>query len=326
MTALVTGGCGFVGRHLVAALKQRNIPVRVFDLHPLDGVESVVGSVEDRAAMTNAMRGAEIVYHLAGNAQLWTRDPKGFDRVNRQGTVNALGAATVAGVRRFIHCSSLTTLVGRRTPIGTSTVGESVVQNPSDMLGPYPRSKLLAEQAVTAAVSAGLDAVIAVPTEPLGPGDDSLTPPTKMIVNLVNGRIPATIDCTLNFVSVKSLAEGFIACAARGRRGERYILGGDNVPMAQLLDSLQGQTGKSMPRLSLPYAVALVAGVIDTAIISSVTGKPPKAPLTGVRLAGRRVVFSSAKAALELGWKSESFDTALAASLAWMRDRKLIAA
>lgn len=326
MTSLVTGGAGFVGKHLVAALKRRGVPVRVFDLKRVEGAESIIGSVEDKAALSDAMRGAQIVYHLAGDAQLWARDPQRFDRINFQGTVNALDAAAAAGVTRFIHCSSLTTLVGRRTPIGASTAGESVIQGVRDMLGAYPRSKLLAEQAVASAISAGVDAVIAIPTEPLGPGDEGLTPPTRMIVDLVNGRLPATIDCTLNFVSVTSLAEGLIACAARGRRGDRYILGGENVPMARLLDELQQRTGKAMPRARLPYAVALAAGVVDTALVSSITGKAPKAPLTGVRLAGRRVSFSSAKAARELAWTSEPFEAALAASLAWMRDSNLIPA
>ncbi len=324
--SLVTGGAGFVGRHLVAALLARGDEVRVFDLKALSGVDAAVGSVEDPAAVLAAMRGVEIVYHLAGDAQLWARDGSRFDRINHQGTRNVLAAATAVGVRRLVHCSSLTTLVGRRTPIGGSRADENVVLTAPDMLGAYPRSKLLAEEAVREFVAAGGDAVIAIPTEPLGPGDESLTPPTRLIVELLNGRIPATIDCLLNFVAVESLAAGLIAVGERGRRGDRYILGGENVPMADLLAAIERQTGRPMPTARLPYLVAFAAGVIDTHLVSGVTGKAPQAPLTGVRLAGRRVAFSSAKAERDLGWKSEPFETALSASLASLRERGLIPA
>ncbi len=323
---LVTGGAGFVGRHLVAALQQRPGDVRVLDLVPIDGVDMIAGSITDPDAVNSAMRNIDVVYHLAGDAQLWSKDPGQFDRINHQGTRTVLGAAARASVRRFVYCSSLTTLVGRRTPIGASSADESSALTPPDMLGAYPRSKLMAETAVQEAIRDGLDAMIAIPTEPLGPGDVSLTPPTRMIVDLLNGAIPATIDCMLNFVSVRSLSGGLIAVAERGRRGSRYILGGENVPMARLLAELQRQSGRRMPQATLPYAVALAAGVIDTGVIARLTGNAPKAPLTGVRLAGRRVSFSSAKAERELQWKSAPFETALAEALAWMRERGLVAA
>mgnify|MGYP000020476746 CR=1 FL=1 len=323
-TALVTGGAGFVGRHLVEALKARGFHVRVFDLNAIDGVDMTIGSVEDPSALTSAMRGVDVVYHLAGDAQLWARDQSRFDRINFIGTKNVVRAAIQSGVRRVVHCSSLTTLVGKRTPAGDSRADEGLALQAKDMLGAYPRSKLLAEEAVADGVSAGLDAVIAIPTEPLGPGDENLTPPTRMIVDLLNGRIPATIDCMLNFVSARSLADGFIAAAERGRRGQRYLLGGENVAMARLLAELHRQTGRVMPRTVLPYSLALMAGVVDTHIVAALTGEPPKAPLTGVRLAGRRVSFSSAKAECELEWKSEPFETALAAALSWFKARGFV--
>ena len=323
-TALVTGGAGFVGRHLVEALRARGVHVRVFDLKAVTGLDMAVGSVEDPSALTAAMSGVDIVFHLAGDAQLWAREQSRFDRINFIGTKNVINAAARSGVRRLVHCSSLTTLVGRRTPVGHSRADETVLLSADDMLGAYPRSKVLAEEAVLASASAGLDAVIAIPTEPLGPGDEGLTPPTRMIVDLLNRRIPATIDCMLNFVSVRSLADGFIAGAERGRKGERYLLGGENVSMARLLAELNRQTGVVMPKLVLPYAVALAAGVVDTRLVAALTGNPPKAPLTGVRLAGRRVSFSSAKAERELGWKPEPFEAAIAAALAWLRERGLI--
>jgi dihydroflavonol-4-reductase len=145
-----------------------------------------------------------------------------------------------------------------------------------------------------------------------------MTPPTRMILDLVAGKTPATIECTLNFVDVRSLADGLIAARDKGRAGERYLLGGENVSMRRLLDALEKRTGRKMPRTQLPYAVALLAGVIDTGIVARLTGKAPKAPLTGVRLAGRRVEFSSAKAKAELNWESAPFDGALKSALDWV--------
>lgn len=318
---LVTGGSGFAGRHLVEALKSRGECVRVFDLAPCDLAETEVGSVDNPAAAARAVEGVDTVFHLAGNAQLWARDEGVFDRINHQGTRIVLDAAKAAGVRRFVHCSSLTTLVGEKTPVGASTANETKRLAAEEMLGAYPRSKLLAERAVE---DSGLDAVIAIPTEPLGPGDVSRTPPTRMILDLINGKTPATIDCTLNFVDVKSLADGFIAARDKGRAGERYLLGGENVSMRALLDALERMTCKKMPRAQLPYWVALAAGIVDTGLVATITGKEPKAPLTGVRLAGRRIEFSSAKAKAELGWESAPFVTALKSALDWFASKGLI--
>lgn len=318
---LVTGGAGFVGRHLVNALTARGEAVRVLDLARCDLAETIIGSVDDPATAARAVEGVDAIFHLAGNAQLWARDERIFDRINHLGTRVMLDAAKAAGVRRFIHCSSLTTLVGEGTPLGASSADESVRLAPDAMLGAYPRSKLLAERAVE---ESGLDAVIAIPTEPLGPGDESLTPPTRMILDLINGRTPATIDCTLNFVDVRSLADGFIAARDKGMSGERYLLGGENVSMRRLLDALEKLTGKKMPRAQLPYWVALFAGVIDTNLVAPIAGKEPKAPLTGVRLAGRRVEFSSARAKTDLDWQSAPFEEALKSALDWFAAKGLI--
>lgn len=322
--SLVTGGAGFVGAHLVRILRARGERVRVLDLAPAATPDDIQGSVVDPEAAARAAGGVDTVFHLAGDAQLWSRDPSRFDAVNRGGTEIMLAAASQASVRRFIHCSSLTTLVATTTPIGPSHADELRRYEPGAMLGPYPRSKLEAERAVERAVSEGLDAVIAIPTEPLGPGDRSLTPPTRMIADFLNGRTPAYIDCMLNFVPAESLAEGLIAARDRGRRGERYILGGENVAMRRLLDALASVSGRAMPTTKLPYAAALAAGIIDTGFVSRLTGKAPTAPLTGVRLAGRRVDFSSEKAARELLWRASPFEPALAATVRWLMDEGIV--
>lgn len=321
---LVTGGAGFVGRHLVKALQDAGERVRSFDLESGVCADEVVGSVTDPGAAGSAVAGVDTVFHLAGNAQLWAPDSSVFDDVNRGGTDVMLAAAKRAGVRRFVHCSSLTTLVGRKTPKRPSTATEAVRLDPRDMLGPYPRSKLAAERAVERAAREGLDAVIALPTEPLGPGDEGLTPPTRMILDFARGATPAYIDCTLNFVPAPSLAHGLIAARDRGRRGERYLLGGENVRMPELLAAISRATGRTTPKTKLPIAVAYAAGLADTLFIARLTGNPPTAPLTGVRLAARPVEFSSEKAARDLGWRATPFEPALVETIAWLKERRLI--
>ncbi len=321
---LVTGGAGFVGKQLVEALRARGETVRSFDIAAATHPDDVQGSITDSDALCRAMAGVATVFHLAGNAQLWSRDAGIFDRVNRLGTELVVKAAMKSSIRRMVHCSSLTTLVGRATPISPSTADETMRLDPDDMLGPYPRSKLAAERIVEAAARNGLDAVITLPTEPLGPGDDSLTPPTQMILDFANGATPAYIDCILNFVPVESLAEGLIAARDNGKSGQRYLLGGENIAMKELLVMLEKLSGRAMPKTRMPYGVALAAGAIDTGLIAAITGKPPKAPLTGVRLAGRQVSFSSEKAHRELGWAAGEVDAAMAKTLDWMQQKQLL--
>lgn len=321
---LVTGGAGFVGKHLVRKLRELGERVRSFDLAAPAHEDDQQGSILDAGALAHAFDGVTNVFHLAGNAQLWARDKTVFNRINFEGTELVVQSARAAGVRRFVHCSSLTTLVGRGASIGASSANEDTRLEPDDMLGPYPRSKLLAERGVEQAVGNGLDAVIALPTEPLGPGDEALTPPTQMILDFVNGDTPAYIDCILNFVPAESLADGLIAARDKGRKGERYLLGGENIPMKRLLALLAEKTGRRMPKTKMPYGVALLAGAVDTGLVASVTGRPPKAPLTGVRLAGRQVSFSSEKAANELGWRASTVEPALEQTLAWFKQRGLL--
>ena len=269
------------------------------------------------------MEGVTSVFHLAGNAQLWSRDNSVFDKVNHQGTQIVADAALRAGVERFVYCSSLTTLVSRHAPIGRSSVDETLFLPPEELLGGYPRSKRRGELAVDRAVSEGLRAVTVLPTEPLGAGDHSLTPPTQMILDFVNGATPAYIDCMLNFVPVSSLVEGMILARDRGRVGQRYLLGGENISMMRLLQLIESLALTKTPNTKLPYWVALAAGAVDTGIVAPITGKPPKAPLTGVRLAGRRVFFSSLKAEKELGWRASPAQAALRETIEWFRETGL---
>ncbi len=321
---LVTGGAGFVGKRLVEKLRDRGERVRSFDLAPPAHEDDMQGSILDVKALMDAMIGVRSVFHLAGDAQLWARDRTAFTTVNLEGTQFMLLTAKAEGVARFVYCSSLTTLVGENTPIGPSQADETIRLAPEEMLGPYPRSKRFAECAVEDAAKEGLDAVIALPTEPLGPGDEAMTPPTKMILDFANGKTPAYIDCILNFVPVDSLADGLIAARDKGRKGERYLLGGENTSMQDLLAQIAALSGRAAPKTKMPYWVALAAGLIDTKLVSAVTGTAPKAPLTGVRLAGRQVSFSSEKARRELGWQAAPAAPALKETMQWFRERGLL--
>lgn len=321
---LVTGGAGFVGKALVDKLRRGGHAVRSFDLATPTHADDIQGSIVDANALQTAMIDVTTVYHLAGNAQLWARDNSAFETVNRVGTQMVVDAARDANVHRFIHCSSLTTLVGRSTPVGPSDANETIALPPDDMLGPYPRSKREAELIIEDAARDGFHASIALPTEPLGAGDTSLTPPTKMILDFANQKTPAFIDCILNFVPINSLVDGLIAVHENGAPGERYLLGGANTPLAELLAMVGTLTGTRMPTTQLPYWVALATGIIDTNVIARLSGKPPTAPLTGVRLAGRRVSFSSQKAARELNWRAGSLSDALSEMLTWARREGLL--
>ncbi|MEM8935817.1 MAG: NAD-dependent epimerase/dehydratase family protein [Pseudomonadota bacterium] len=321
---LVTGGAGFVGKRLVQRLRSAERPVRVLDIAEPAHDDDMKGSVTDPDAVAKAMEGVGTVFNLAGDAQLWRKDPKVFDEINHKGVKVVVDAALKADVGRFVHCSSLTTLVGKGTPLGSSSADENIRLAPKDMLGPYPLSKLLGERVVEDAVRSGLDAVIVLPTEPLGGGDENLTPPTQMIIDFVNGVHPAYYNCMLNFVPVESLVDGILAAHDRGKTGERYVLGGENIRLRNLLNMLESRTRQPMPKWRIPYIAALLVGIIDTKILSARSGNPPRAPLTGVRLAGRRVSVSSGKAQRELDWIASDVPDALSEAIAWLEERQLI--
>ncbi len=329
MTVLVTGGCGFIGRHLVNQLRARGDAVRVLDLGPFedlpDGVETILGSITDPGAVRRSLEGAETVYHLAAYPHLWARSRRLFDEVNVEGTRVVLAAAAEAGVARFVHSSSLTVLMTRRNDGGEVRIDEARETRLEEMLGPYCRSKFLAERAALAAAApdgGGLPLVVVLPTLPVGPGDRNLTPPSRMILDFVNGRAPAYLDCRLILIDVRDLAAGHIAAAERGRVGERYILGNENIRLSEILDLLSEVTGLPINRARrIPYALAQAAAWVDETLADLVTHRPPRAPLTGVRLAGVPALFDSTKAQRDLGLPQSPIREALKDQLLWMRAR-----
>jgi dihydroflavonol-4-reductase len=322
---LVTGGAGFIGRHLVRHLLERDERVRVLDLAcdpPLPPeAEMVIGSVADPAAVRKAMAGAGRVYHLAANPNLWACDKDEFDRTNRRGTEVVLEAARREGVERVVHCSTESILKDG----GGAPIDERAAPRLDDMPGPYCRSKYLAERAALAAAADGLPVVVVNPTLPVGPGDHLLTPPTRMLLLFLNGRSLFYLDCAFNMVDVRDVALGHILAAERGQSGERYILGGTNLRAAELLRQLEELTGLAMPRRVIPYPLALAVGAISETLADHVTGRPPVAPLAGVRLAANPMTFDNSKAVRELGFSCRPLAESLADEVTWLAGRGLLA-
>lgn len=320
---LVTGGCGFIGRHLAEALLVQGRGVRVLDLaepHDLpEAVEYHHGSILDAGRLGLAMQNVTQVFHIAGLSHFWTRRMDVLDEVNAGGTRMVLAAAAAAGVRRVVHCSTEVVLLSMCRPRGTPA-SEERLPPLAELAGPYTRSKHAAEQAALAAVREGLDVVIASPTIPIGAGDYNLTPPAAMLARFLDGKAPLYLDCTLNLVDVRDLATGFLLAAERGRRGERYVLGGDNLTMRDLLDRVEKLSGRKMPSLPLPGPVALTIGAVSEWIATRVTGIAPPATREGVQLALWSAPFESRKARTELGYRPRPVDAALAETLRWLMD------
>ncbi len=318
---LVTGGSGFIGGHLVAVLRDRGASVRILDPAPPDDlaadIEFVRGSILDPASLKAAMAGVRHVYHLAGIAKLWSRDRSEFDRINAGGTVAVLRAAAAQRVERVIHCSTEAILLPKRH--GASALIDETGQPVfADMPGPYTRSKLAAEQCVRAAAQGGLDALIVNPTVPIGPGDRNLTPPAAMLSMFLNGQSPAYLDCVLNLVDVRDVAAGMVLAAERGRTGERYILGGENVALRDLLILLERISGRAMPKHAVPGWLALASAAVTEWAADRLTRRTPAATREGVRLALRSGPFDSRKARAELGYAPRPLQEALADAVSWL--------
>lgn len=318
---LVTGGAGFIGSHVVRLLLDGGRSVRVLDLQPSGELDRradfVQGSILNRELVREAMRNIDQVFHLAANPNLWAPDKRSFFLVNYEGTKVILEEAERAGVSRVVHTSTESILKGRRRG-ERPPVGEEVRRTIDDMPGPYCRSKFLAEQAAFAAHRRGLPVVIVNPTLPVGPGDYRLTPPTRMVMDFIHGENPAYLDFEMNMIDVRDAAVGHLLAAERGRPGERYILGGENLRLATVLDILHDLTGIAMPRIRIPYWLALAAAALSEFTADTVFRAEPRASLTGVRIAGASMRFDCAKAVHELGLRQSPVDRALAEALDWL--------
>jgi dihydroflavonol-4-reductase len=318
---IVTGGAGFIGSHLVDLLVGRGDLVRVVERPGADvshlpaAVEVVRADIRDRSQVDSAVRGAGLVYHLAANPNLWVRDRREFDSVNHLGAVHVIDAALAAGARRVLHTSTESILTRAKCD---GPIAEDVTIRLGDAVGPYCLSKLLAENAALERGRAGKPVVVANPTMPVGPGDRGPSPPTRLIRDFCRGGLPARMDCTLNLVDVRDAAEGLIRVMERGRPGRRYLLGGENLTLLELLQILSGLTGVPVPRWSVPYSLALVAAHASEAWANLVSGRPPKATVTGVRLAHRLMHFDARRSLAELGLEPRPVRRSLADAVTWL--------
>ncbi|WZO95770.1 NAD-dependent epimerase/dehydratase family protein [Isosphaeraceae bacterium EP7] len=318
---IVTGGAGFIGSHLVGLLVGRGDRVRVVERpgadvsHLPQAVEVVRADIRDRAQVEAALRGAGLVYHLAANPNLWVRDRREFDEVNHLGAVHVIDAALAAGARRVLHTSTESILTRARND---GPIAEDVTISLGDAVGPYCLSKLLAENEALERGRAGKPVVVANPTMPVGPGDRGPSPPTRLIRDFCRGGLPARMDCTLNLVDVRDAAEGLVRVMERGRPGRRYLLGGENLTLLELLQTLSELTGVPVPRWSVPYPLALAAAHASEAWANLVSGRPPKATVTGVRLARRLMHFDARRSLAELGLEPRAVRRSLADAVAWL--------
>jgi dihydroflavonol-4-reductase len=322
MTVLVTGASGFLGSHVARLLAERGERVRVLvrpgrEGRNLEGlpVEMVAGDLRDEASLAKASDGVETVYHVAADYRLWARNPREIYESNVSGTRNLLEAARKAGVKRFVYTSTVATMA---VPHGDSLPDERTVTSLEQMIGHYKRSKWLAEQEALSAARAGMPVVIVNPTTPVGPGDAKPTPTGRTIVDFLNGRMPAYVETGLNWVPVEDAAAGHLLAAERGVIGERYILGGENLSLKQVLDLLAGVSGRPAPRVRLPHAAALAAGYVDAAV-SRVLGREPRIPLEGVRMARHSMFVNADRARRELGFAPGPVVAALDRAVRWFR-------
>jgi len=317
---LVTGASGFVGWHVARRLLEKGQPVRALvrlgsRVRELDGVETVTGDLRDAGSLERAAAGCGVVYHVAADYRLWAADPRELYESNVEGTGNLLRAARAAGVERFVYTSTVGCI---GIPAGgagdeTSPVGLE------EMSGDYKKSKFLAEQRAVEFAGEGFPVVIVNPTAPVGDHDVKPTPTGKIIVDYLKGEMPAYVDTGLNLIDVRDTAEGHLLACERGKPGTRYILGAENLTLREIFERLERISGRRAPSVRIPYPVAYAAGVCSTAW-AEITGKPPRAPLEGVRMARKKMFVRNARAVRELGLEPAPVYKALERAVKWFRD------
>lgn len=280
----------------------------------LDAVEPVQGDLRDAASLKRAVEGCGAVFHIAADYRLWTRNPEEMYRSNVDGTRNLLQAAKTAGVERVVYTSTVGCIGIPKDGVGNEQTPVGI----EEMTGPYKRSKFLAEQVAVEFAAGGFPVVIVNPTAPVGDHDFKPTPTGKIVVDFVRGAMPAFLDTGLNVVDVGDVAEGHWLAFERGRPGERYILGSENLTLERIFAALAAIVGIKAPTLRVPYAVAYAAGMMSTAW-AGITGREPLAPLDGVRMAKKKMWVRHDKAARELGYAPGSASAALARAVDWFR-------
>jgi dihydroflavonol-4-reductase len=323
LKAFVTGATGFVGSHVARALAQQGADLRLLlrsNSNPrnIEGLpaDRVVGDLRDPSSLEKAISGCDAVFHVAADYRLWIRDPDQMYRSNVDGTRAVLEAAAKNGVRRVVYTSSVAT-VGF-----TSNAQPADEQSPVSldrMIGHYKRSKFMAEQLALGAGKSGMEVVVVNPTTPVGEQDIKPTPTGRIVVDFLKKKFPAYVDTGLNLVDATECARGHLAAYEKGRSGERYILGGENLTLKQILDKLSAITGLPSPSIRVPYVLALATGVVDEVFTGRIMKREPRATIDAVRMGRKKMFVSSAKAERELGWKVVPVENALRRATDWFR-------
>jgi dihydroflavonol-4-reductase len=322
MKVFLTGATGFVGSHVARAYAAEGAELRLLsratsNRAAIEGLAAdvVVGDLRRPEELRTALRGCDALVHVAADYRLWVRDPKEMYAANVDGTRELLRIAREEGVAKVVYTSSVATMGFKMD--ASSIVDEATPVSLADMIGPYKRSKFMAEQEAIAAAKAGQRVIILNPTTPIGPGDAKPTPTGRIVVDFLNKKFPAYVDTGLNLVDVAEVARMHVVALDRGTPGERYILGGENLTLKQILDRMSAITGLPSPTMKVPHAVAMAFAFFDETITGKLLGKEPRATVEAVRM-GRKFMFaSSAKAELALGFKVLPVYHALRAAIEW---------
>lgn len=323
MPIFLTGATGFLGSHVACVLADQGANLRLLvrptsNQKNLEGLkaETATGDLRDPASLEKAMSGCDTVFHVAADYRFWLRDPNEMYRSNVEGTRAILEAARKNGVKSVVYTSSVATI--GFTGNGRSADEDSPVSL-ADMIGHYKRSKFMAEQLALEAGRGDLRVITLNPTTPVGEQDIKPTPTGRIIVDFLKGKFPAYVDTGLNLVDVRECARGHVAALEKGRSGERYILGGEDLTLKQILDKLGAIAGLPSPSVKLPYFVAYAAGLVDQTISGRILGREPRATVETVRMGKKKMWASSAKAERELGWKILPADNALRRAVEWFQ-------
>jgi dihydroflavonol-4-reductase len=319
----ITGATGFLGTHVARVLAEQGAGLRLLvrptsNLKNLEGLhaETATGDLRDAASLQKAMSGCEVVFHVAADYRLWVQDPAEMYRSNVEGTRAILEAARQNGVRSVVYTSSVATIgfTGNGHP-----ADEDSPVTLADMIGHYKRSKFMAEQVALEAGRAGMRVVTVNPTTPVGEQDIKPTPTGRIVVDFLKGKFPAYVETGLNLVDVRECALGHVEALEKGKSGERYILGGENLTLKQILDKLGAISGLPSPKVKLPYFVAYAAGLVDQTVSGRLLHREPRATVETVRMGKKKMWASSGKAERELGWKILPADNALRRAVEWFR-------
>jgi dihydroflavonol-4-reductase len=323
MKCFITGATGFLGSHVARQLLARGAELRLLvratsrteNIADLPA-ERVVGDLRDVESLRKGMAGCEFVFHVAADYRLWARNRNELYESNVEGTRNILNAARDSGVRRVIYTSSVATMGFGNNGHLTDESSPVALGN---MIGDYKRSKFMAEQLVIEAGRAGQNVVTVNPSTPVGERDIKPTPSGQIIVDFLRRKFPVYVDTGLNLVDVIDCAEGHLLAMDKARPGERYILGGENLTLKQILDKLGAITGLPSPTIKLPYVVAFASGVVDTIVTGKLLKREPRANLDAVRMARKKMFITSGKAERELDWQTRPVDDALRRAVQWFK-------